>query len=50
MKKKLLSAILSVAMIASLLAGCGGKGEEPQAASAETETQTQEQEASRGSI
>ncbi len=43
MKKKLLSAILSVAMIASLLAGCGGKGEEPQAASTETETQTQEQ-------
>ncbi len=44
MKKKLLSAILSVAMIAGLLAGCGGKGEEPQAASTETETQTQTQE------
>lgn len=43
MKKKLLSAILSVAMIAGLLAGCGGKGEEPSAASTETQTQTQEQ-------
>lgn len=32
MKKKVLSVILSTAMIASVLAGCGGGGEAPTAA------------------
>ncbi|MDE7331969.1 MAG: carbohydrate ABC transporter substrate-binding protein [Lachnospiraceae bacterium] len=38
MKKKLLSAILSTVMIASLLAGCGGKAEEQAPAPAQEET------------
>lgn len=37
MKKKLLGALLSVAMISSLVMGCGAKEEAP-AATTETET------------
>lgn len=42
MKKKVLSVILSTAMIASVLAGCGGGSEAPAAdgGSAEAEAQT----------
>ena len=37
MKKKVLAALLSVAMVATLLAGCGSKSEEPAAAPAPAE-------------
>lgn len=39
MKKKLLAALLSVAMVATLLAGCGKKAETPAEAPAETEAE-----------
>ena len=39
MKKKLLAALLSVAMVATLLAGCGKKEEAPAEAPAETEAE-----------
>ena len=37
MKKKVLAALLSTAMVATLLTGCGGGGTEEPAAPAETE-------------
>ena len=40
MKKKLLSALLSVAMVATLLVGCGAKTEEAPAAKEEATTET----------
>lgn len=43
MKKKVLAALLSVAMVATLLSGCGSKAEEP-AAPAETEAPAENEE------
>ena len=43
MKKKLLSALLSVAMVATLLVGCGGSTEEAPAADSTTEAATEEE-------
>ena len=43
MKKKLLSALLSVAMVATLLVGCGAKEEAPAAATTETTEATTEE-------
>lgn len=45
MKKKLLAALLSVAMVATLLAGCGKKEEAPAEAPAETEAEAPAEEA-----
>lgn len=42
MKKKLLAALLSVAMVATLMAGCGSKEEAPAEAPAETEAPAEE--------
>ena len=42
MKKKVLSALLSVAMVATLLVGCGAKAEAPAAAPAATEEKAEE--------
>ncbi len=39
MKKKILAAMLSVAMVAAMLSGCGGKAEEPVEAEAPAETE-----------
>ncbi|MCI8598928.1 MAG: substrate-binding domain-containing protein [Lachnospiraceae bacterium] len=41
MKKKVLAALLSVAMVATLLAGCGSKSEEPAAAPAPAEEEAE---------
>ena len=46
MKKKLLSALLSTAMVATLLVGCGGSTQEAPAASQETETEAPAEEVS----
>ena len=43
MKKKLLSVVLSTAMVASLLVGCGSKTEEAPAATDEQQTTTVQQ-------
>ena len=48
MKKKLLSVILSVAMVASLLAGCGGKTETTTESTASTESAATEKTESTG--
>ena len=45
MKKKVLAALLSVAMVATLLAGCGSKSEEPAAAPAPAEEEAEAPEA-----
>ena len=45
MKKKLLSALLCVAMVASLVVGCGAKEEAPAEAPAATEEAPAEEEA-----
>ena len=42
MKKKLLSVVLSTAMVASLLVGCGSKTEEAPAADEATDAATDE--------
>ncbi len=44
MKKKLLSVLLSTAMVASLLVGCGDKAEEPAPAEPETEAPAEDEE------
>lgn len=45
MKKKVLAMIMTVAMAVGMLAGCGGKTEEPAADAAATESTTTDTEA-----